>query len=233
MKKFLIGISTLVLGLSLASCRKNEVTTDTSSLSTEVAKQWLKLGSDSVTSVYTNKVYAPESTTKAAYYTLYAPTDIESSVRVVVNTLEENYFDSNTTVKVRYLSTSSINDTTYSAVVQNVKDYKDNISTSITGFTAAVQESYAVTLSDLGYTTYQANNNRLCVFYMPFLLRAYNKSSEEGKDGEITLTTFVIVPVYTTLSGYDADGKYTTALVQQYVSNSKLISFTYKDSKIS
>ena len=233
MKKVLIGLSALVLGFSLVSCKQSQTTTDTSSLETEVAKKWLKLGStDTVSSVYTNQIYKPESTTKANYYTLYAPTDIAGSVRVVVNTLESNYFESSTTVKLRYLSTSALTDTTYQSVATNISSYKENIKTAITDFEAKVQESYSQTLGDLGYTEYNQTNNRLCVFYMPCLLRAYNKASEEGKDGEITLTTFVLVPVYHTLSGLNGD-QYTNELVQGYVTNSKLVSFTYKDSKIS
>lgn len=235
MKKILLVIFSLVFGFSLTSCRQNTPTgADTSSLDTEVAKKWLKLGqTELVSDAYTNLVYAPETKTGAAYYTLYAPTDINASIRVVSNKLEESYFAENTVTKVRYLSTSNINDDVKNTAAKKAVEFENTIKAAVNDYTVSVQKTYEATLSDLGYKAYDAQNNYLCVFYMPMLLRAYKASESNDKDGEITLTSFIIVPVYSTASGYNAESKsYSNSLVNTYVANGKLISFNYSDNTI-
>ena len=232
MKKILLVIFSLMLGLTLVGCNNNQQQqADTTSLSTEVAKNWLNLGAnDLVSAKYTRKVYEPESK-KDAYFTIYAPTDIKESIRVVSNKLDPKFFEAGATSKVRYLATTVISDSAKEVISSKAVAFEETIKSEITDFTAKVQPGYETTFQELGMESYNEDENYLCVFYMPMLLRSYKGTAEEGKDGEITLTTFVIVPVYTTTSGF-ANAVYTKELVANYVANNKLVTFTYEDGKI-
>ncbi len=209
----------------LASCSSDD--DDTDPLTTDVAEDWLRLDTTTyVSDVYTTTVYDPttdEDFSDTDYYKIWAPTDINSSIRLTLTEIDSSTFSSTTTNDVRYLQCSSFDSSDQEDFVDEISDVETSLTSEITDFTADIQNSWEEDITDYSITSdsldSSADTNYLAVFYMPFLVQTY-------EDSEISESSFIIAPVYVTTTSL-TDSTYSLDLANTYSSNDKIITFSY------
>ena len=240
-KKILLGLGAVSL-FALTGCTSSESSTDVSSLTTTVAYDWLRLDTtDTVSSVYTNAVYDPtteEDFSDTSYYKIYAPTDIEASVRVTLSEIDSSNFGDDVVCNVKYLQTVAFSSTYQGYFEEKVSDYAETlnaIDSTVVGFSANTQTTWEKSLSDYEITSDSLTadaNNFLAVYYVPLYVQIYSSS-------EVSTAAFFCVPVYTEIVtatfGTNDDGESrvescSSSLVMTYANNDKYITYTYDSS---
>ena len=241
-KGIILGLG-IVVGISAVSCSNSKTSTgDKSSLDTNIAQKWFSLGkAEGATfdTVYTTEVYDPSNDNEdydktQSYYTIYAPTDLDASIRLTLTEINSDAFSDGSTSVIRYLQTIAYSSTYQDGVIEHLKEKKDTISASITSLTANIQTSWEENISSYSLTSDNLSNdktNYLAVYYMPLYIRTY-------ESGSVETAGFVCVPVYASITsgsiGQDADGNATATvsdtLAQSFVSASKYVTYTYNSS---
>ncbi len=238
--KGLLGLG-LLATISLAACSNSSTTTkDTSSLDTNIAASWFSLGQTGegkFDNAYQTQIYDPlkvEENKPTSYYTVYAPTDIDSSIRLTLTPITEDAFKEGSTSEIKSLQTIAYTTSYQSGIIDQVKEKKESIDSSITSLTGSVQTSWKATLGTYSLTSSNLTSNTtnyLCVYYLPLYVRTYSNST-------IDSAGFVAIPVYANITTgsitSDADGKdvvsVTDTTAKSFVDSSKYVTFNYDSS---
>ena len=236
----------LILGLGLVSttllfsCSNGSSTnSDTSSLNTTVADNWFSLGNTGegkFDKAYTNCIYDPtltEETKPSSYYTIYAASDLDASIRLTLTEISDDNFNTNSTNTIKSLQTIAYSTTNQSEYVSKVNEKKDTINGAITSITSQVQSSWNVDLTAFNVSSSSIvsdKTNYLCVYYMPFYVRTYSNDS-------IASAGFFAIPLYASVTTgsitKDADGNDVISLEDTTATSfltSKYITYTYNSS---
>jgi hypothetical protein len=242
-KTILLGLG-IVSIFGMTSCKKNDSTADTSSLATNIANKWFSLnkGDKSFSDVYSTKIYDGgdelEDKTKGNYYSLYAPTDIEASIRFTLTPVSKSNFENEgrtTNSVVNYLQTVSFSSTIQSTCAEKIKNKENDINTAVTGFEASVQTTWSKNLNDYSVSSsslVENKDNYVAIYYIPMFFRQYSS-------GSATVAAFIAVPVKADLVQatykFDTDGNSTldsvdNTLAQKYLNENKYITYNYSSS---
>jgi len=240
----------ILLGLGFASiigmtsCKKNESTADTSSLATNIANKWFSLnkGEKSFSEVYSTKIYDGgdelEDKSKGNYYSLYAPTDIEASIRFTLTPVSKSNFENEgraTNSVVNYLQTVSFSSTIQNTCAEKIKNKESDINSVVKGFESVVQTTWSKNLNDYGVTSsnlVEDKDNYVAIYYVPMFFRQYSS-------GSATVAAFIAVPVKADLVQatykFNEEGNSTlvsvdNTLAKSYLDNNKYITYNYSSS---
>lgn len=238
-KGLLLGLGLLSSTL-LFSCSGGSTSSgDTSSLNTVIADTWFSLGQSGegkFDKAYTTLVYDPTQTEEekpSSYYTIYAPSDLDASIRLTVTEISSANFSENATNTIKNLQTIAFLTTNQNTYMTNVYSKKDTLN-NVTSVKADIQSTWNVTIDKFNVTSSSLENdktNYLCVYYMPFYIRTYS-------DNQIVDAGFFAAPVAAAITSgsisKDADGKEVISLsdttATSFLNNNKYITYTYDSS---
>lgn len=244
-KKILLGIGTLSV-VALASCTQSKTNIDDSSKNTSVAQNWFSLGratSEGWSKVYTTKIYDPSVETEdfnkdSDYYTVYAPDDIDSAIRLTLTLVNEDNFTfdgRNSTSSVRYLQTVQYSSTYQNYFEEKISNSAETINNAITSLSANVQTTWTKSFADYEITSsslVEDKSNYLAVYYLPLLYKQY-------ASGSVTALSFFVVPVKVELiqaqAYFNEDGKLVAessdnALADTFIDSGKYVTYSYDSS---
>ena len=238
-KRNIVVLASITLtSIALASCTNSKDATDTSALTYEVTKKWFMDGHDfskeKVSDVYTTKIYDPSTEENfdknKPYYTIYAASDISSTVRMVETEITKDLLSKGTN-EVLYLQTSAFADADKNSIVSNVSNNESIIKSSITDFEANVQKEWGTSLNNYNITsTVDNKSNYLEVLYVPLFIRRYSSYKEDNTS--LTVSTFVCVPVKVFATTFE-DSKYSNELANKYTNKKATYDFDNKNLIIS
>lgn len=238
-KGLILGLGLISTTLLFSCSNSSSTSADTSSLNTNVAENWFSLGNTGESrfdKAYTKCIYDPtltEETKPSSYYTIYAASDINSSVRLTLTEITSDNFGDNTTNTIKNLQTIAYSTTNQNEYMTKVYEKKDTINNAISEITPSIQSTWNVNLANFNVDSSSLvsdKTNYLCVYYVPFYVRTYSNDS-------IASAGFFAAPVYASVTTgsitKDADGNEHISLSNVIATSflsSKYITYTYNSS---
>ncbi len=238
-KGLLLGLGLVSTSLLFSCSNGGSTSSDTSSLNTTVADKWFSLGNTGegrFDTAYTTCIYDPtltEDSKPSSYYTIYAASDVNASVRLTLTEINADNFGETTTNTIKNLQTIAYSTTNQSEYMSKVYEKKYTINSMVDDITSSVQSTWNTDLStfNVSSSSLQADKtNYLCVYYIPFYVRTYSNNS-------IASAGFFAAPIYASVTTgnitKDADGNDIVSVEDETATKflkSQYITFTYNSS---
>lgn len=230
MKKLILGLCATIGIISLAGCKSESTESydlDETAKSTTLATEWLNNVSYNGTSVNNSDITGDEgyNSKGTKHYEVYLPEDVKNSIRLNVGDVSS--YDEYSSVYVNYASTSSLSDSDYSVII-DILASDDSIMNSTT-FEVFNDMSTEIEASD-DFLEAEKDTKKVAVLYLPVFVKYVKYKSDNSTYVRYeTLHTYVLVPVYASLTTY-SNCSYNDSVVENYKDNT--FTFTLKNGTI-
>lgn len=187
MKKIIAVCLALLSIISLSGCKSSTTVVDKSALSSEIATSYLN-------DITYNEVACNEFTATKAHYSVYLPTDISSSLRLNVLSVESSITDSTKAFSFAYASPSDFTTSTKTAILKVFKSSITNDSLGDLGFDLSFPTAWTfqVNFDSKTFGSVSGKTREVYTVYMPAYVEYYEISDKEAK---CVLQSYVLIPV--------------------------------------